>query len=323
MEFSQGTSVKSDIVQWAGGFDDLEIFIDEQLDPTRPPTAQLRETVRACGLLLIIMSKRYLQSTWCKDEIEWFEDEVRQRQADSGLVLVVRAQPTEQRDWPDCLKDERGHVVLGFQFHPDSKAGDEVVHPYGWPEPQPSDRPYFEALAKLSNTVTRRLREIRARNEEKARASQPRIQITIEGKPQIYLQSPVAELEVWQTTKRELEGAGCKVLPRRLPQAGEGLKAVEEARRQRLQILLGHAHGLCFLRIHGGNGVDREIETIVTDRSALQLAGKDLPCAVLNRAGDDLPQAKELGIDIIDATGDEWLLNFQGWLQRALKVETT
>lgn len=315
--------LENDILDLQVEFDDLDIFIDTELDPTKRLTGQLRGKVRSSGLLLVIMSNRYLRSAWCKDELEWFDGEIRQCQSEGGLVLVVRAQPTAHAAWPDCLKDERGHVVLGFQFHPDSKGGDEVVHPYGWPEPQPSDRAYFEELGKLATSVTRRLREIRDRNELKAQASQPRVRITIEGEPQIYLQAPAGELDVWQSTKKALEEAGCKVLPDRLLQIGDDLKAMQDARKERLQILQNQAHALCLLHCQQGNGVVREIEAIANDRLVMQAFGKDVPCAVLNLAGGDLPLAKALGIDTIPAVGDEWLLHFQGWLQCALNAPST
>ena len=33
---------------------------------------ELKERPSACGLLIIVMSKRYPKSDWCKDELEWF-----------------------------------------------------------------------------------------------------------------------------------------------------------------------------------------------------------------------------------------------------------
>ena len=113
--------LESEIKNWQLEFDDLNIFIDRDLDPTRPLTDLLRGHVASSGLLLVIMSERYLSSAWCTDEREWFEAEVKRRGVSGGVVLVVRAQPTNHELWPACLKDERGHVVLGFQFHPNPK----------------------------------------------------------------------------------------------------------------------------------------------------------------------------------------------------------
>ena len=73
--------LKEDILGFHGEFDDLEIFIDTNLDPAMPLTDQLEDSVRASGLLLVVMSARYLESSWVKDELQWFEDEIKQCQS--------------------------------------------------------------------------------------------------------------------------------------------------------------------------------------------------------------------------------------------------
>ena len=145
--------LEGEIVDLLPEFEPLDIFIDRQLDPTERLTPLVHREVSGSGLLLIIMSEHYLKSTWCQDERDWFAAEVARRRTSGGVVLVVRVQPTKHVAWPTCLKDERGHVVLGFQFHPNPKR-DELVQPYGWPEPLPQDRAYYEELGKLASIVT-------------------------------------------------------------------------------------------------------------------------------------------------------------------------
>ena len=58
-------------------FDDLHIWRDEQIDPTIHISDELRGKVKSSGILLIVMSPRYLTSTWCKDELEWFDSRCR------------------------------------------------------------------------------------------------------------------------------------------------------------------------------------------------------------------------------------------------------
>src|ERR1700692_5137905 len=53
-------------------FDDLHIWRDEQIDPTIHLSDEIRAKVRWSGILLIVMSPRYLASSWGKDEREWF-----------------------------------------------------------------------------------------------------------------------------------------------------------------------------------------------------------------------------------------------------------
>lgn len=314
--------LERDILDLEVEFDELRIFLDKDLDPAKALTEQLRGKVQASGLLLVIMSNRYLQSAWCKDELEWFENELKACQDGGGVVLVVRAQPTDHDAWPACLKDERGHVVLGFPFHPDNRNGEGLIHPYGWPEPLPSDRPYYQELARLSTIVIKRLREIKERRELEASSQRPSVQISIQGEPKIYLQAAGDRESDWQRTKEIMETAGCKVLPEALPSIGGDLKAIQTARKQRIRLLNDDAHALCLLGSHGADGLHREIDTIISDRIALEAIGKQVPFALLHQGDDSLALAKEFGIDAIDAAGDDWLIRFQGWLQHALTAET-
>ena len=69
-------------------------------------------------------------------------------------------------------------------FIPNPKR-DELVQPYGWPEPLPQDRGYYEELGKLASIVTQRLRQLRRAQQLEEKARQPRIQIRVEGEPHL------------------------------------------------------------------------------------------------------------------------------------------
>lgn len=310
--------IEGEIVDLLPEFEPLNIFIDDELDPAAPLTEQLRDKVGHSGLLLVIMTEHYLNSAWCQDEREWFDAEVERRGKKGGLVLVIRVQPTDHARWPDCLKDERGHVVLGFQFHPDPKSDDDLVQPYGWPEPLPQDRPYYEELSKLANIITQRLRKLRKSQELEEKAHQPRAQIRIEGEPTIYLQAASSVPEDWAQIKAELEGAGCRVLPDELLVVEDDLAAIQAARKERLKILSGQAHALCLLRSRQTDRFEREIEATASDRTALEAFDKSLPCTILNLAGGDVPGANDFGIGVLDARDENWLGAFRDWLESAM-----
>jgi hypothetical protein len=313
--------LQEEIVDLLPEFGLLDIFIDKQLDPTQPLTALLRKEVSSSGLLLVIMSEHYLNSAWCKDELDWFEAEVRRRGTSGGWVLVVRVLPTDHAKWPNCLKDERGHVVLGFPFYPDAKSVGELVHPHGWPEPlqqDPKHRAYYEELGKLASIVTQRLRQLRRAKELEEKARRPRVQIRIEGEPNIYLHAPISTAAAWVEAKALLEGAACRVLPKALPVVSADFATIQAARKERLRILSTEAHALCLLRAPQANGIDLEIEAIAHDRIALQAFDKDLPCVIIDRGDGDLPRARELGIDTIKAPHENWLPQLQRWLEGAL-----
>jgi hypothetical protein len=74
-------------------FDDLQIWRDKQIDPTIHLTDELRGKVKSSGILMIVMSPRYLGSTWCKDELDWFKQQVENRGRDQGCVFVTQPRP--------------------------------------------------------------------------------------------------------------------------------------------------------------------------------------------------------------------------------------
>ena len=312
------SELKSDICNFHDEFDELDVFIDSELDPTLPLTEQLRDSVRTSGLLLVVMCRRYLRSAWCRDELEWFDSEVKRIQADGGAVLVVRAQPTEHDAWPTCLKDERGHVVLGFQFHPNAPGREDEVRPYGYPSPLAEDRAYYEAVSKLSTIVTRRLKHIRDTRQLHQAQQTPSASLKLRGQPTIYLRAPKSQADAWASTKRTLEDLGCRVLPSEIVEGGDTLLAIQQARRERLRLLREEAHAMCLLRPEHANGIDQEIEVVASDRSVLEAFDKHLPCVVLNRADDEPVLARHLQIDTIDATDSEWQGRFKGWLNNAV-----
>ena len=75
-------------------FKDLKLWFDS----TRSDSAALGRTagkVRASGLLMIVISKWYLTSDWCRDELQWFREQVHGRTAIGGRVFIIRAQETD------------------------------------------------------------------------------------------------------------------------------------------------------------------------------------------------------------------------------------
>jgi len=146
----------------------LNIWRDERIDPTMFLTDEIRRNVRASGILLVVMSAWYLASAWCKDEREWFREQVQDRSRDQGRVFVIRALHTDEKDWPDFLRDSRGHALPGFKFYdtPDSV-------PHLWEGHYGNPKAYHQELERLRVTLTRRLRELRADAEHRARTQAP------------------------------------------------------------------------------------------------------------------------------------------------------
>lgn len=293
-------------------FPDLDVFIDEDVDPTLGLTDTLKTNVKTSGLLLLIMSPHYLESLWCRDELRWFENEIQSRAKRRGCVLVVRAIPTLDKDWPACLKDERGHTVLGFWFHP--RPAKDITFPFGWPKPLPEDRQFYEELGKVATIVIKRLREIKEHQELEIQVRQPSVRIEIEGSPCIYLQAQREDELAWLAAKKALEEAGSEVKPERLPRVTDDIAAMREARQQRIADLKA-AHILLILRASNDSEIERQIEAAASDRADLQaFFNKDLPWAILDYVGGEVAIAE--APSIIDAR--DGLVGLQVWLADVL-----
>src|SRR5262249_46994882 len=152
--------LETDIQSIDPEFDTLHIWRDEQIDPTIHLSEELRAKVMQAGILMIVMSPRYLFSTWCQDELEWFRQQVEDRSRDQGRLFVVRALPTDEGRWPNFLRDERGHPLVGFCFH-----GAQDPLPFGWRGSRANNEAYVKQLGHLRTALMKRLRELRARSE--------------------------------------------------------------------------------------------------------------------------------------------------------------
>ena len=248
------------------------------------------------------MTRRYLLSSWCKEELQWFEAQVKESSRIGGLVLVVRAQPTEHDDWPTLLKDERGETLLGFQFHGRANSADDHIHPFGFPEPQPSDKEFFNQLAKLTSVITTRLRDIK-KNRLLVNASQPRkIRPAQDGVFSVLLHPPKfamsrlpgmkerfdAAVAAWEEARRALEYVDCNVWPKEVTEEGVKLSDINRMRSERLDFpARSRPCGLHAAPRGGPPG--RKVEALASDRSALLDDGARHP------TGRDRPERRRRG----------------------------
>lgn len=104
-----------------------------------------------------------------------------------------------------------------------------------------------------------------------------------------------------------------------MPDVGSDLTKIQTFRKNRLKALRDEAHALCLLRPTTVKDIEQEIEAMLSDRNALQIFDKDIPCAILNRGENDLHLVADYGLEMIDARGDNWLPNLHAWLKRVLE----
>ena len=295
-------------------FDDLRVWMDAQIDPTAHLTQDLKTRVGSSGVLIVVMSKRYLASTWCHDELEWFRDQIHWRSGDLGRVFVVRAQPTEVRDWPEFLRDERGHEIPGFWFY-DRESG----FPCGWPDLHDTDKDFSKELCRLQGALTKRLRELRDRAAKRAESGAA---VTLHQAPtgprRIYLHAgrdaEVARADIGRVLAQD----GIVPLTAQ-PTANESLLGWQHDAGARMEAAR-RCDALALLRADDNDRFIGDLLDIgVDERDRIAVArGAALPCAVLDRTGSGLPiDVSSFGIQTFDVTQDAWRGEFRQWLDQA------
>ena len=315
--------LESQILSLDTEYDALHVWMDEQIDPTAGLTVEVRDKVTASGVLIIVMSKRYLASSWCRDELDWFRKQIQDRAGEHGRVFVIRAQPTDTAAWPDFLRDERGYAMPGFSFY-DPESG----VPWGWPDLRETPRDFVKEMCRLQSVLTKRLRELRDRAEKRAQveaAAKPAMAAP-SGARRIYLHAP-ADCELARADiGRVLTQDGIVPLMARAS-AGGGLAGWQRDSGARIEAAK-RCEALALLRPNDGDRFVGDLLDIGVDERAriANARGTPLPCAVLDKTGASLPiDVTSFGIEHFDVSRENWRGEFRQWLDtaRTLQVEAT
>jgi hypothetical protein len=310
--------LRADIQSVDTEFDCLHFWIDAQLDPTAPLTDELRGKVKSSGILLVVMSPRYLMSKWCKDELEWFREQVRERSNDQGRVFVIRVLPTKTTDWPDFLRDEGGNSLVGFLFHdPISK------RPYGWRDV--SDEEYVRQLWTLQTALTKRLREIRERCARRPTTTVAAYFLPQTPSPQpstsstqrrVYVHARGDLSQHRSAVQQGLAALGIAALG---TSASSGTKLVDWTREAKARFEMAKRCDALVLVLADSSepSIAELFEIGVDERERIQAArGTALPCAVLDLSGE--PPSFDLtgfGIKHFDMRRPNWPNEFDAWLK--------
>jgi hypothetical protein len=292
-------------------FDELNIWMDLRVDPTTQLTEDLKAKASSCGILMIVMTKRFLQSSWCRDELEWFKEQIQERTIVGGRLFVIRAQQTDTNLWPDFLRDERGHALTGFSFY-----DPEYGYPWGFQLREPGDD-YFRELTRLQIWLTRRLRELRKRADKSAKFADT----TLTAAPQpagprlVYLHARPESESVRTEIGLVLRSDGfIPIAP--TASAGTTLADWRREAKDRMEAAK-RCEALALLRVvEGERFVGDLLEIGVDERERIAGArGAPLPCAVLDKTGKALPiDVTPFGIERFDVNRTDWRGQFRAWL---------
>jgi TIR domain len=283
-------------------FKDLRLWIDRQIDPTLGLTPQLKKLVSNSGVLMIVLSKHYLESSWCREEREWFQKEIEGRLGESGRVFVLRAQETDIALWPEFIRE-----LTGFSFY-DPQNG----LPWDFPDLKEPNAEFGKELLRLHLWLTKRLREQGKKAREKSAPAA--VALKPPGPRLIYIRAPpegdAARAEIGQALKSD------GFLPVVPAPSGNNLAGWQREANIRLEAAKS-CEALTLLRVPGAEKFVGDLLDIgVSERERIVMArGAPLPCAVFDKTGADLPiDIAGYGIERFDVTQAEWHGQFRSWL---------
>lgn len=149
---------------------DPKIFIDYKgLGPGDLLTEALMTAIQKSAVLIVVLSKKYLESGWCASERKEFihlqnefselikkhsRTDSRQTAAISR-VFIVEYQPLPREKWPHEFKEILTTILW-----------DENNNTLGSPQPDPDQPEYYTRIGQLSESVAKRLIDLKNRKEK-------------------------------------------------------------------------------------------------------------------------------------------------------------
>ena len=297
------------------------IFFDESdapgdgLNKTAHLAPELAEKVRASALLQIVMSPQYLESEWCRRELEAFEAAAAERGGSvSGRLFIAKAMDTEDLPWPAQLTDAEGNKTVGWEFH---RRGSPL--PYGWMTDWHGNIPpeMHQAFREMASQIQRRLRAFDSELTEKARKTELVDWLEKGEIERIYLYGRNDEVAEWEATWKELDGLGIVVTPGE----PEPLDADDDSTKRNEYARLASRCDAMVMVAADGVKLDFDLDVVGRERRNFIASKykKYLPCAVVDRAGGlakpaRLSNARRFDIDWIDAPSCNWPQYIRTWL---------
>lgn len=175
----------------------IKVWMDQRLEPQKAVDAALATRVTASACFVAIMSPRYLESDWCRKELDTFVTRVG-RGTSGDRVFLAEFLPTERSAWHPAIQS-----ISPVQFW--SQPFDQpAAMTLGWPSPDPtSDRPYWNTLNELAHFLAQ---QVKALGATPARATPT--------KARVWIADPTDNvLDRWDSLASALRQEGCEVLP--------------------------------------------------------------------------------------------------------------
>ena len=143
------------------------IWMDYKLAANDPITPTILEALSGSAIILIILSRGYLESRWCARERNAFLENIRAIRKDSRRIFLVEKSGIEWDEKPAEIRDVKGKSFWWRQ----QESG--RLYTLGYPAPQPEEREYYWRIADLAREMASQLRSIRAADARGVAGAEP------------------------------------------------------------------------------------------------------------------------------------------------------
>jgi len=182
--------------QKLGRADAYSLWMDNEVRGNTAVTPHIIEQIENAATFLLILSRGYLESEWCRLELSLFLAQVGEN---SGRVFVVKCDELEP---PENLSD-----LLGYKFWVKDDTG--RTHTLATPKPHPEEFEYYQKLDDLARELSDKIKFLRT---APIQAVTP-----VSYKHTVFLALASDDLEESRDEiKRYLEQQSIQVLPKKL-----------------------------------------------------------------------------------------------------------
>lgn len=175
----------------------VRVWMDQRLEPQKAVDAELAKRVAASACFVAVMSPRYLESDWCRREIDTFVRRV--GGGGSGdRVFLAEFLPTDRAAWHPAIRS-----ITPVPFW--SRSFDEPAPmTLGFPAPDPEgDKPYWNTLNRLAQFLAEQVNALGAGPAAPAAE-----------KPRVWIADPTDDLaDHWDSLADAVRQEGGEVLP--------------------------------------------------------------------------------------------------------------
>ena len=202
--------LSSRLAQQLGGAETFKLWMDRKqedgLGGNEPINEKIQDTMEGTAIMVVIMSPAYLRRKWCQLELAAFSEAVEKVQRSKGRIFIVERENVDQTERPPELQNLRG-----YRFWIDQNG--EGHRTLGVPVPTADERPYWDALTRLSSELATELEEIKGAIAKPSPAAGP-VAVPSDDRPAVFLAEATDDLYyIRKQVVDYLNQAGLRVVP--------------------------------------------------------------------------------------------------------------